>query len=341
MRWIVKMVDSFAGLIAVILSIALVIVLMTVPVFTAAHTAFVPETLQDLLLSVTQQLGAGEPADPQAALIPKLLETQMAKDLLGLYVDDLFARLDGGTVLTAQAIRELAEKNMDELVPMLREMAGEAGMELDLLSDAELKTFAAQLVDFYAEQILDQLPTPARLGIATVNVIPPVFPQQWNAQSLRDFWLDFVDYLESIWVMDIAVLDRLSQQQFLREDLSMILTQGMLMLQNYRGLHLLCLTAVILSALIFLLRLGDGCRCFSWLAVDYVIGGLMVFGLAFVIKLRLMSLSMTGSFIVLYDTIMAVLKHLMLASGFILVVGIVFAVIASIGNSILNQIKRK
>lgn len=341
MRFIGGLVNFVTGFVAVVLCFALVFVLMAVPVLVTVHGALEPETLQELLLSVTQNLSQEASSDTQTAMMQKLMESQALRDLLGLYIEDMVAALEGRRALTDQALRELMEKHMDELMPVFRELIAADAAAIGEVSDMELELLVTNLLYGCAELLMQQLPTPAQLGIPAVKIVPPVLPQKWNAQSLTEFGRDFGAYWDAVWVLDAEVLDRLSQAEFRRDDLTAMATQALIMLQNGRGLHLLCLAALVLSLLVLVLRLGKGFRCFNWLAVAYFIAGAMDTGLAVTLKLRLPQMAAPGNLLPIMDTTMKLIDRYLIAGGVILAAGILLAIAAAAGNKLIDQFKGK
>ena len=326
MRFITGTANFVTGFVAVVLSFALVLALMTVPVLVMVHELLEPEVLQNLLISASQNLSEESSGDTQAAMIQKLIESQTIRDLLGLYIEDMFAALEGRSVLTSQALRELLEKHMDELMPVFRELIMADAESVGEVSEMELKFVVSAMLYGYAELLLEQLPTAAQLGIAPVNIVPPVL----SAGSLSEYW-------DAIWILDGETLDRMSRLEFQEDDLAVLVTQGLVMLQNRRGLHLLCLLILVLSLLVLVFRLGKGFRCFSWLSVVYFIAGAIVTALPITVKLRVMAQNPLP----IMDVVMGPINRFLIVGGMILTLCAVFAIVAAVGNKLVNLSKRK
>ena len=337
MRFLANLTNFLTGFVAVVLSCALVLALMTVPLLVMVHELLEPEMLHELLISASQNLSDESSGDTQAAMMQKLMESQAVRDLLGLYIEDMFAALDGRRVLTTQALQELLEKHMDELMPVFRELIMADAESVGEVSDMELEFVVSTMLYGYAELLLEQLPTAAQLGITPVKIVPPVLPQKWNAQSIAEFGRDFGAYWDAIWVLDAEVLERLGQLEFHRADLAVVATQALVMLQNGRGLHLLCLVVLVLSLLVLVFRLGKGFRCLNWLAVAYFIAGAMDTGIAVTVKLRLQQVVMTGNPLPVMNTAMKLINPFLIAGGVILAVGIVLTIVAAIGNKLIKR----
>lgn len=326
MRFLANLTNFLTGFVAVVLSFALVLALMTVPLLVMVHELLEPEILHELLISASQNLSDESSGDTQAAMMQKLMESQAVRDLLGLYIEDMFAALDGRRVLTTQALQELLEKHMDELMPVFRELIMADAESVGEVSDMELEFVVSTMLYGYAELLLEQLPTAAQLGITPVNIVPP----DLSAESLAAYW-------DSIWILDGEALERLSRLELQRDDFAAFATQGLVMLQNSRGLHLLCLLILMLSLLILVFRLGSGFSCFSWLAVVYFIAGAIVVALPITVKLRVM----VQNPLPIIDAVMDAINRFLIVGGMILALCAVFAIVSSVGNKLINSSKRK
>ena len=337
MRFLAGLTNFLTGFVAVVLCFALVLVLMTVPLLVTVHEALEPELIQELLISVFQDPNPEAPVDTQTVMMQKLMESQAVRDLLGLYIEDMFAALEGRSALSDQALQELLAKHIDELKPLFRELIAADAESVGEVSDMELEFVVSTMLYGYAELLMEQLPTAAQLGITPVKIVPPVLPQKWNAQSLVEFGRDFEAYWDAVWVLDAEVLERLGQLEFRRADLAVVATQALVMLQNGRGLHLLCLVALVLSLLVLVFRLGKGFRCLNWLAVAYFIAGAMDTGIAVTVKLRLQQAVMTGNSQPVIGTAIQLLNPFLIAGGMVLAVSIVLAIVAAIGNKLIKR----
>jgi hypothetical protein len=235
--------------------------------------------------------------------------------------------------MTPEAVNGLLDRHMEELMPVFRELIAADAESVGEVSDMELEFVVTAMLYGCAELLTEQLPTPAELGIGTVTIVPPVL----SAGSLAEFGRDFLEYWDSVWVLDGEALDRLSQLEFQRSDLSAIAMQGLVMLQNSRGLHLLCLLVLALSLLVLVLRLGNGFRCFSWLAVVYFIAGAMDAGIALMVKLRLPLMVSTEALKPVMDTVMQLVNRFLAAGATILGLCVLFAIVASVGNKLIKR----
>jgi hypothetical protein len=337
MRFITGTANFLTGFVAVVLSVALVLALMFIPLLVTVHGALEPEMIQDLLISVLLDPNQDPSEDTQAAMIQKVMESQAVRDLLGLYIEDMFAALEGRSVLTDDALQEILEKNMDELFPVFRELIAADAESIGDVSDMELEFVVTALLYGGVELLMEQLPTAAQLGITAVKIVPPVLPQKWNAQSLAEFGRDCGAYWDAIWVLDAEFLNRQDQLEFHGSDLPVMATQALVLLQNARGLHLLCLLVLVLSLLVLVLRLGQGFRCLNWLAVAYFIAGIMDTLIAVAAKLLVQQAAMTGSPLPIMDTVMELLNRFLIAGVAILAVCIVLAIVVAIGNKLIKR----
>ena len=310
--------NGIGGFIAFVLSIALVLVLLALPAMFTAQMALEPESLQQIVLMMTATM---EPStDPEEVWLREMMQTDTARDLIGLYKEDMMAQMRGEeSPLNAEALLQLAHENMDELIPMFRNLAERSGTDLKGMTDAQLKTGVEQMMGQYGAYLLEELPTAKQLGL----------------ESLPEHTQD------NLIVMDEAVLQRLLNLEFRRADLPVVMTQLMTLLNDYLGLKLLGLVAAGLSLLVIFFRLGKGFRGLSWLGTDYLISG----GLGLTISLGAMSL--VRKVLVgpnappVGDMLRGLLKWFTIGSAVILALGILFAVLASVGNNALDKHRKK
>lgn len=321
MRFLAGFVNFVTGFVAVVLSFALVFALMAVPLLVTVQELLKPEVLHELLVSASRNLSDESSGDTQAAMAQKLVESQAARELLGLYIEDMFAALEGRKVLTAQALQELLEKHMDDLMPVFRELIMADAESVGEISDMELEFVVSTMLSGYAELLLEQLPTAAQLGITPVKITPP----DLSVESLAAYW-------DSIWVLDGEAMERMGRLELQREDLTAFATQGLVMLQNSRGLHLLCLLILILSLLILIFRLGKGFRGFSWLAVVYFTAGAIVVASPITVKLRLQLANP-----LVMDVAEKLCDRFLVVGAAILALCVLFAIIASVGNKLIKR----
>lgn len=310
--------NGIGGFIAVVLSIALILVLLALPAMFTAQMALEPGNLQEIMLMMTAKI---EPStDPQEVWMREMMQTETARDLIGLYKDDLLAQMRGEeSPLNAEALVRLAHENMDELIPMFRNLAELSGTDLKGMTDAQLKTGVEQMMGQYGAYMLEELPTAKQLGLEPLPELAS----------------------DNLIVMDGAVLQRLLNLEFRRADLPVVMTQMMTLLNDYLGLKLLGLVAAGLSLLVIFFRLGKGFRGFSWLGTDYLIGG----GLGLTISLGAMSLVrkmlLGPNAPPVGGVLQGMLKWFAIGSAVVLALGILFAVIASVGNNALEKRRKK
>ena len=322
MKFLGKVVNFFGGLIALVLSLALILVLVAVPAMFAAQMTMEPETLQQILVGVVEttitqtatglQQDEDETQTAKQNMVKHLMESQAAKDLLELYVEDFFGQMRGETgKFRADTLEQLAKEHMDELLPVVRQLAEQKGVDTDKLSDRHLEAQLMEIVEEYGSKLMDNLPTPEQLGIE---------PMPEVAEG-------------SVIVVDAELIQRVMNKDFRRADLATLLTQMVMLLENYWGLKFLGLVAAALSLAILLCRMGKGFGCFSWLAVDYIIGGVLALTTGTTIITGLQGMGSGPGSLAVSSLLSPVMVWFLVAGGGIFVLGILFGVISAKGES--------
>lgn len=175
---IAKKVFNVLGiLVSIVLSLILTAVLISAPLTSAVTSFLQKDTLHRTVDSL--DLSALLPAEGQDEIMSALLETELANDLLSLYVDDLLAALDGATerTLTPESLNNLVLKHMDDLLPLVRPYAMELakssvevpdGTEInwdEVLTEDVIAAAIVQYVDENGEELLAQFPSAQDFGI--------------------------------------------------------------------------------------------------------------------------------------------------------------------------------
>lgn len=175
---IAKKVFNVLGiLVSIVLSLILTAVLISAPLTSAVTSFLQKDTLHRTVDSL--DLSALLPAEGQDEIMSALLETELANDLLSLYVDDLLAALDGSTerTLTPESLNNLVLKHMDDLLPLVCPYAMELakssvevpdGTEInwdEVLTEDVIAAAIVQYVDENGEELLAQFPSAQDFGI--------------------------------------------------------------------------------------------------------------------------------------------------------------------------------
>lgn len=310
--------NFIGGLVAVLLSIALIFVLLAIPAMLTAHVAAEPDTMHQLLVALT--VSEQGTTDPEEALMQKLMQSSVAKEFLALYKEDLFAQLQGKTSqLNGAALQKIVRENMEELLPLIKEFVRSMGIDPSLLNKEQLTTFAEQMTGYFGDQLLRKLPTAKELGLKPVTELT----------------------VDSILVIDGELAERLLSLQFQREDISTVVAQGMILLNDYLGLKLLVVLAAVLSLLIVVFRLGEWFRGSTWLSVDYLIGGGMGAVMALYAKASVVQIPFPAAVPMLPVLFQGLLNRFAIGSGVIFLLGILLAVYSAVGNKVVKKIRKR
>ena len=321
---LIKGLLNFIGmLVAFALSIPLILMLVVGPVLYAADVALQPEILREFVLYLAAENVV--PGSQQEALLEQLQDSEVTGEIVELYLEDFFDRMEGGEgSLNQQAVEQVAGSNMDEVLAMLQ---GEGGLDLGALSGGDLESAAKDMVSQYAGSILEGLPD---LGSMDVEGL---------LQAVGDFSGEMMGYMKEFWLSDGGMMEQLFRKGLADLNLQEIFTRVAPLLQNYLGLKLLAVCVVILSLLILFFRMGGGYRGLFWLGSDYLIGGGISAGIALVGKMLLGKAEMDA--VALLDACGRVLNALLTASTAVFALGVVFAVWATVGNGILESRRKK
>lgn len=150
-------------LIAIVLSLVLLVFLIVSPVFSGVTSLVQSETLHNIVRQIDfSELMVADPSDPSAAMLGELMQTDLMGEVMDLYIDDVLSSLDGTSAqpaLTPSAVNALVLEHMDELLPIMREYAGDD----PAIDDEILKQVIVSMFD--GESLVTALPSPADLGI--------------------------------------------------------------------------------------------------------------------------------------------------------------------------------
>ena len=177
MNAVKKIFNVLGILISIVFSLVLAVVLLITPLLSAATALVQTDTLHGMIRQAdfTQLL----PDAAEDELTAALLQTEFTDDLLGLCVDDMLAALEGTDrrSLTNQALTDLAEQHMDELIPIFRPIALEQAKQNvdvpdgtvvnwdELVTDEDISAAIMQYLSENSEELISSFPTPEDLGI--------------------------------------------------------------------------------------------------------------------------------------------------------------------------------
>ncbi len=221
-------------LLAIPVSLLLVVWLLVAPVLNSAAALVQPDTVKQIIRDIDYD-AILEDAMAETPQLEELMKTEMVADLVELYMKDLFAQFEGktaGTIFHEQAIRDTVEANMDELVPMFREVLEEEAdgeFNPDNLSDADLQKLILEMLDEQLPELMKDIPTAESLGLTDPNIRTAV-------QLLRSYRLKMAVVLVTVVLSVLLFLFRiyrlrgfiwLSVVYFITAGLTLVMSQGM------------------------------------------------------------------------------------------------------------------
>ena len=168
---LVKFIGNFIGVIlSLVLSLALLVMLVATPMLSGLSAFTRPETIRQVVqdvdfAAILRESFRGEMSEEerqQMELVVGLTKTQAFGDLVELYATDLSNAFEGESkpsVLTKEALRKIANNNMDELIDIVRQMGETMGEDLSSYTDAEMEEKVWENFEEMADKFLEMAPT--------------------------------------------------------------------------------------------------------------------------------------------------------------------------------------
>lgn len=179
-----KILNFFGILFALAFSIPLFLSLAVTPAVTAASSLTRPETLENMVNSIDfSSLSASFDGGAEAELIAEFMETEMADEVISLFAEDFLAALSGSDAaphLNGDALTELAETHMDELVPLFRKYYQMDETVSDLMAEEILLSYLHEAAD----ELAASFPSPADLGVDQALISLMAFFREGIAMAL-------------------------------------------------------------------------------------------------------------------------------------------------------------
>lgn len=273
-----KVLNVFGILFSVVFSVVLIPVLVATPVVSALSGFTQPEAIQEVVANVDY----GEiidtaliTADPEMAeqleeigfsgdTVQELMETDTVGDVLDVYVEDMFAVLEGeeiGSSFSAETIQDIISENKEELLPFVNQFVGmQTGGEVTV-SDEEAEKMLDTLMEEHGDVVMDMLPTAEELGI----VVPDASQDVVEDGTIADTSVGTPEATEP--VRSPAIADSFTVDTGFGEINIIDVLQS---LHNGFYVRVFILVAAVLSVLILLCR-WVRFKGFMWIGVVYLI----------------------------------------------------------------------
>ena len=175
-----KIINILGIITAAVLSIILVILLVALPMVSAATSFFKAKNIHKVIADIdysqiiTSEMGVGEGEIPALGndLMNELMKTEMMKEIVEIYVDNIFEVMEGeseDTGFTADEIMAIANRHIDELAEILKAYIGTSIP----LTDKTLKEMTRLVAKEYSATIAEMIPTAEDLGLDSevLNII--------------------------------------------------------------------------------------------------------------------------------------------------------------------------
>ena len=191
---IVKGIFNVLGIfISIIFSLILMAMLLLTPMVSAVSSFLRADTLHkvikevdlsEFLSSVTGEDLPIEINGLDLRFAQDLMESELVEDILALYVDSIFATIEGDTskIISEDTIKNVVDKHMMDLLPLIKSYVG-----TDFpLSDENLLTLADSFVESMIPGLLSKLPTLEELGLDStiITVLQKLYNGTYFTYSL-------------------------------------------------------------------------------------------------------------------------------------------------------------
>ena len=176
-----KVLNGFGIFFAWILSIVFVLLLLVAPISLSTLTLAEPEILADAItdMDFTQVLQVENADKP---VVAALLKTDAAEELFTVYIEDLFKAASGDVQaigLSVEALQELVEKHMDEILAVLKEHDAFPNK-----TDEEAQQLILQEVEVNGQELVETLQSYAQPGTEDAQT-QAVFKTIVQAKNIR------------------------------------------------------------------------------------------------------------------------------------------------------------
>lgn len=317
MNFVNGTLNVFGILISIVLSIVLVVLLILTPFVFTAQMAMNPATIQAIAVEAIEEMEIEQLEDVDEDLAYELLQSKAMKDLLEVYMDDLYAQMaDERSGMNWKDLRRIAKDNMDELLPLFRDIAKDAGAKNLPRKDSELEEYFLDWLEDHGDDLLEELPTAEDMGLEPVDEV--------TFESTMELFGDIIK----------GDIDE--------DDMPEVTTHMLLLFKDFWGLILMGILVAVLCILIILCRWGHGFSRLAWLGADFIIGSAISLGLGVFAKVAIFKLADGWSDVsAALGVMQPVINWLLIGGAAILVLGIIFAVIAANGDGVVAKIRWK
>ncbi len=173
MKALKVILNVFGIFFAVIFSIALTLVLLAAPIVSSASSFLQTETMHNVMKEIDYQEIIMSNADVSATLaeqgldaetVEAIVASEAVAEVMDLYLEDIFAAIEektGEKNLTSEAIKTIAYEHMDEIVEIAKDYKDPA----ETVTDAEIRSQISQVVEEYAEEVVELFPAATDLGL--------------------------------------------------------------------------------------------------------------------------------------------------------------------------------
>lgn len=170
-----KVLNVFGIILGVIFSFALIGSLAVAPALSGANNFFKTENLKTMVNSIDfAAMVEGTMSAEESEMMTLLFEEGIMDEFISLYVEDLFAELDGNPAakkLTGETAMQIFENHMDVFVELAKSEMDEE--TLQYVSDEEIAAKLRETLQQEAQGMVDSFPTLSEMGLdaETLNIM--------------------------------------------------------------------------------------------------------------------------------------------------------------------------
>lgn len=183
---IVKGFFNFLGILAaIIFSLVLILMLIVTPLVATASSFLKAETIHNIVneIDVSAFVESNiENVSMDTQVLESFMETELADEMISLYVDNVFAELIGvepQTELTEETLKSLFKEHREELLPIVKAViSAEYEINTDMkLSDENMQLIVDQFIENIVPGMLSVLPSLDQIGLdeVTISVIQNLY----------------------------------------------------------------------------------------------------------------------------------------------------------------------
>lgn len=287
---------------AVILSIALVLALMAAPIISAAESLTKPKGLHEvvreidfvqLVIQHRELRDTLEIYGVDGDFLDAIADTELTEDTVTAYIESLFENKE----FTPDVLEEIMKKHREEVLRIFKKLIDTKYPQYKGMSDDELFAELVSIMRSQWDTVFAALPTAEDLGL-TQEEYDALVSGRYLPDGLRN-------------------VRHYAPAEANQKDSGMSVGEVIMLLKQGTASTILIISIVVLSCLIFALRLRKFSG-FLWLFIDYAIAAVFTIVLSLIAPPVLSAFVPSGAAGVIADAVFSVTAANILTSGVII-----------------------